>query len=120
MPERYQRHITKEISRILREWDKDCNHTHKAIWRREAEDYGSELEKVRDELQVESEQLAEKEAECDACETRLRKTEERWLEVTHLLQDIKGNKSEPSTTANEQPVTIPKGKHQGSCWIMGD
>ncbi|CDH51843.1 ser thr protein kinase [Lichtheimia corymbifera JMRC:FSU:9682] len=87
LPERYQRHITKEISRILREWDKDYNHTHKAIWRREAEDYGSELEKVRHELQVESEQLAEKEAECD---------------------DIKGNKSEPSTTANEQPVTIPK------------
>ncbi|KAI9310166.1 kinase-like domain-containing protein [Dichotomocladium elegans] len=96
LPERFQHHIIKEISRILREWD-ESNPMHRSIWRREAEDYGSELEKVKSELEHKARLLAEKDADCENLEYRIRKAEERHQEILSLSQEIKGANSSEAT-----------------------
>ncbi|KAI9310786.1 kinase-like domain-containing protein [Dichotomocladium elegans] len=89
LPKRYQQHITKEISRILRELDKESEHVNRSIWRRES-DGTSELERVKAELEHERKCVAEKEAQCELYEIRASKAEERCLEVTKLLHEIMG------------------------------
>ncbi|CDS07348.1 hypothetical protein LRAMOSA01297 [Lichtheimia ramosa] len=87
LPKRYQQHITKEIQRILREWDKDTDHVHRSIWRRESD--STELERIKSELEQEKERVEEKEAECSEYEERALKAEEKCKEMTRLLEEIK-------------------------------
>ncbi|KAJ8660563.1 hypothetical protein O0I10_003610 [Lichtheimia ornata] len=87
LPKRYQQHITKEIQRILREWDKDSDHVHRSIWRRESD--SSELERIKVELEQEKERAEEKEAECNEYEERALKAEEKCKEMTRLLEELK-------------------------------
>ena len=71
----------------MREWDKDTDHVHRSIWRRESD--SSELERIKVELEQEKERAEEKEAECNEYEERALQAEEKCKEMTRLIEELK-------------------------------
>ncbi|KAI7860537.1 kinase-like domain-containing protein [Circinella umbellata] len=102
LPRQYQQHITKEMGRLLRDLDKEADNVHPSIWRRESENYNEELEEAKNELQHEEEIIQEKEAECENYEHRLRIADERYQEVSRLIQELKVN----NVAAPSPPVPV--------------
>ena len=94
------------MARLLRDLDKEADNVHPSIWRRESENYNEELEEAKNELQHEEEIIHEKEAECENYEHRLRIADERYQEVTRLIQELKANNGprEPTPSSSIPPT----------------
>ncbi|KAI8148281.1 kinase-like domain-containing protein [Fennellomyces sp. T-0311] len=104
LPRQYQQHITKEMARLLRDLDKEADNVHPSIWRRESENFSQELEDVRTELHQEEEHIHEKEVECEELERRARLAEERYQEISRIVQELK---AEDAQQVSSPPPSFP-------------
>ncbi|KAI9321048.1 kinase-like domain-containing protein [Dichotomocladium elegans] len=96
LPKQYQHHITKEISRILRDLEKpnDSGQAEKArqsIWRRDTETRAmrEELERIRLELERTADHAREVESKCEEYESIAQTAENRYQDAIRNLREVK-------------------------------
>ncbi|KAI7863441.1 kinase-like domain-containing protein [Spinellus fusiger] len=89
--DRYQAHISKEISRILRDIEKSNGHdqsdaARQSVWRRES-DIRSELDKARFDLEETTQHAQGLENKCEMYENRVKTVEGQYAEAMKLLRE---------------------------------